>query len=64
MDYYISSTKLRHFLFTWMKKNGVDDTLIYAYSGHEKLSSLEIYTTISKRDFQEEYENQIKNFPI
>ncbi len=31
----ISSHKLRHFLFTWLKKQNIDDALIQPYSGHE-----------------------------
>jgi len=39
----LSPHKLRHFLFTWLKKQGVDDALIQPYSGHETRQSLEIY---------------------
>ena len=60
----ISPHKLRHFLFTWMKRKGVDDAFIQPYSGHENRHSLEIYSKLSLSDCQEEYENQIKNFPI
>lgn len=60
----ISPHKLRHFLFTWMKRKGVDDALIQPYSGHEKRDSLEIYSKLSLVDCQKEYENQIKDFPI
>lgn len=38
----ISPHKLRHFLFTWMKKQGVDDALIQPYSGHDSRQSLEV----------------------
>ena len=64
IEHSISPHKLRHFLFTWMKRRGVDDALIQPYSGHENRSSLEIYSKLSLSDCQEEYENQIKNFPI
>jgi integrase/recombinase XerD len=60
----ISPHKLRHFLFTWMKKKGVDDALIQPYSGHESRQSLEIYSKLSLGDCQEEYEKKIKSFPI
>ena len=43
----ISPHKLRHFLFTWMKKEGVDDALIQPYSGHGSRQSLEIYSKLS-----------------
>jgi len=52
------------FLFTWMKTKGVDDALIQPYSGHESRKSLEVYSKLSLSECQDEYENQIKNFPI
>ena len=60
----ISPHKLRHFLLTWMKKQGIDDALIQPYSGHDSRKSLEIYSTLSIYDAQQEYEKAIKNFPI
>ena len=60
----ISPHKLRHFLFTWLKKQGIDDALIQPYSGHESRQSLEIYSKLSITDAQNEYENVIKNFPV
>ncbi|CAO4848057.1 MAG: Tyrosine recombinase XerC [Holosporales bacterium] len=60
----ISPHKLRHFLFTWMKKQGVDDAFIQPYSGHVTRQSLEIYSKLSISDVQEEYKNKIKNFSI
>jgi integrase/recombinase XerD len=60
----ISPHKLRHFLFTWMKKQGVDDALIQPYSGHESRQSLECYSKLSLTDAQKEYENKIKSFPV
>lgn len=64
IEHSISPHKLRHFLFTWMKKKGVDDVLIQPYSGHESRKSLEVYSKLSLSECQDEYENQIKNFPI
>ena len=60
----ISPHKLRHFLFTWLKKQGIDDALIQPYSGHESRQSLEIYSKLSITDAQNAYENVIQNFPI
>jgi len=60
----ISPHKLRHFLFTWLKKQGLDDALIQPFSGHKSRQSLEIYSTLSLADAQENYEALIKNFPI
>ena len=60
----ISPHKLRHFLFTWLKKQGIDDAMIQPYSGHESRQSLEIYSKLSIGDAQENYENIIRKFPI
>ena len=42
MSQTISPHKLRHFLFTWLKTQNVEDALIQPYSGHESRQSLEI----------------------
>ena len=60
----ISPHKLRHFLFTWLKKQGIDDALIQPYSGHESRKSLEIYSKLSIASAQKSYEEVIKKFPI
>jgi integrase/recombinase XerD len=60
----ISPHKLRHFLFTWLKKQGIEDSLIQPYSGHESRQSLEIYSKLSIGDAQKEYESVIGKFPI
>lgn len=60
----ISPHKLRHFLFTWLKKQGIEDAMIQPYSGHESRQSLEIYSKLSIGDAQKEYENVIKKFPV
>lgn len=64
MQQSISPHKLRHFLFTWLKKQGVDDALIQPYSGHETRQSLEIYSKLSLTDAQEVYNEKIDKFPI
>ncbi len=64
----ISPNTLRHFLFTWMKKKGVEDALIQSYSGHESSASLEKYSQLGQNlpldECQSNYEQNIKNFPI
>lgn len=60
----ISPHKLRHFLFTWLKRNGIEDALIQPYSGHESRKSLEVYSKLSITDAQKEYTNIMKKFPI
>jgi integrase/recombinase XerD len=60
----ISPHKLRHFLFTWLKKQGLDDAMIQPYSGHATRQSLEIYSRMSLAVAQEEYDQAIKKFPV
>lgn len=60
----ISPHKLRHFLFTWLKKQGLDDAMIQPYSGHASRQSLEVYSRLSLADAQEEYDQAIKKFPV
>lgn len=64
MEHSISPHVLRHFLFTWLKKQGIDDALIQPYSGHESRKSLEIYSKLSITDAQTGYEEIIGKFPI
>ena len=64
MEQTISPHKLRHFLFTWLKKQNVDDALIQPYSGHETRQSLEIYSKLSLSKAQNAYDETIKNFPV
>jgi len=64
MPQSISPHKLRHFLFTWLKKQGIDDALIQPYSGHETRQSLEIYSRLSLSDAQDAYDKAIDNFPF
>jgi integrase/recombinase XerD len=60
----ISPHKLRHFLFTWLKKQGIDDAFIQPYSGHESRKTLEIYSRLSISDAQGSYNKVIDKFPI
>jgi len=64
IDQSISPHKLRHFLFTWLKKQGIDDALIQPYSGHESRKTLEIYSKLSIGEAQKEYDNNMDKFPI
>ncbi|MDP1880096.1 MAG: tyrosine-type recombinase/integrase [Parachlamydiaceae bacterium] len=64
MKHSISPHKFRHFLFTWLKKQGIEDAMIQPYSGHESPQSLEIYSKLSIGDAQENYENVIIKFPV
>jgi integrase/recombinase XerD len=56
--------RLRHFLFTWLKTQGIDDALIQPYSGHASRSSLEIDSKISLAAAQDTYDKIIDQFPI
>jgi integrase/recombinase XerD len=60
----ISPHQLRHFLLTWLKKQGIDDALIQPYSGHSSRQSLEVYSRLSIGDAQEVYNQVIEKFPI
>ncbi len=64
MKHSISPHKFRHFLFTWLKKQGTEDAMIQPYSGHKSRQSLEIYSKLSIGDAQENYENVIIKFPV
>jgi integrase/recombinase XerD len=60
----VSPHQLRHFLFTWLKTQGIDDALIQPYSGHESRQSLEIYSRIAIADAQHSYGQVIGRFPV
>jgi len=60
----ISPHKLRHFLLTWLKKQGIDDALIQPYSGHESRQSLEIYSKLAITEAQKVYNEVINKFPL
>ena len=60
----LSPHKWRHFLFTWLKKEGIDDALIQPYSGHESRQALEIYSRLSLADAQPSYNQAMERFPI
>lgn len=61
----ISPRALRNFLFTWMKKNDIDDALIQPYSGHKHVESLERYNKSANfTEAKVEYEKVIRKFPV
>ena len=60
----ISPHRLRHFLFTWLKTQGVDDALIQPYSGHASRQSLEVYSRLALPDAQHRYDQEITQFPV
>lgn len=60
----LSPHKLRHFLLTWLKKQGIDDALIQPYSGHASRKSLEVYSKLTITDARDEYERVIPEFPV
>ncbi len=60
----ISPHKLRHFLLTWLKKQGIDDALIQPYSGHAHRQSLEVYSRLAIEEAQQEYDQVIGRFPV
>lgn len=60
----LSPHKLRHFLLTWLKRQGIDDALIQSYSIHESRKSLEVYSKLAIPDAQQEYNEAINKFLI
>jgi integrase len=60
----ISPHRLRHFLLTWLKKQGIDDALIQPYSGHASRQSLEIYSRLAIAEAQAGYDEVIRRFPV
>ncbi len=60
----ISPHRLRHFLLTWLKKQGIDDALIQPYSGHASRESLEVYSRLALEEAQVEYDHVMGRFPI
>jgi integrase/recombinase XerD len=64
MDHNMPPHRLRHFLFTWLKAQGIDDTLIQPYSGHASRTSLEIYSRLALTDAQQTYDQAITKFPV
>ena len=60
----ISPHRLRHFLLTWLKKQGIDDSFIQPYSGHSTRQSLEVYSKLSIKDAQKKYDQVIDRFPV
>jgi integrase/recombinase XerD len=60
----ISPHRLRHFLLTWLKKQGIDDSFIQPYSGHSTRQSLEVYSKLTIKEAQKEYDRVIDRFPV
>ena len=60
----MSPHKWRHFLFTRLKKEGIDDVLIQPYSGHATRQSLEVYSRLSLADVQPSYNQAMEHFLI
>ena len=64
MAHPISPHRLRHFLLTWLKKQGIDDAPIQPYSGHASRKSLEIYSQLAIGDAQLAYDEAMSRFPV
>jgi integrase/recombinase XerD len=64
LEHNMPPHRLRHFLFTWLKTQGIDDALIQPYSGHASRTSLEIYSRVALADAQESYDKVIDRFPV
>ena len=64
LNHSISPHQLRHFLLTWLKKQGIDDALIQPYSGHSSRRSLEVYSRLSLNEAQSVYDSVRPKFPL
>jgi integrase/recombinase XerD len=64
LEHNMPPHRLRHFLFTWLKTQGLDDALIQPYSGHASRKSLEIYSRLSLADAQSSYDQALTRFPV
>lgn len=60
----MSPHKFRHFLLLWLKKHGLDDAFIQPYSDHASRQSLEVYSKLTIKEAQEEYNQVMTRFPI
>ncbi len=60
----ISPHRLRHFFLDWLKRQGLDDSYIQPYSGHESRHSLDIYSKPTIHEAQEKYDGIMSKFPI
>ncbi|HLR22963.1 MAG TPA: tyrosine-type recombinase/integrase [Pseudogracilibacillus sp.] len=60
----LSPHRLRHFLLTWLKKQGIGDAFIQPYSGHESRKSLELYSRLALSEAQDKYNEVIDKFPL
>jgi integrase/recombinase XerD len=60
----LSPHQLRHFLLTWLKKQGIDDALIQPYSGHASRQSLEMYSRLAISEAQKQYDEVMGHFPV
>jgi len=64
MEKNVHPHQLRHYVLTWLKRQKIDDAFIQPYSGHKTRKSLEVYSTLSIAEAQEEYDKVIDKFPV
>ena len=64
LQHTIAPHMLRHYLLTWLKRQGIDDALIQPYSGHASRQSLEVYSKLAIGDAQKEYSRVMPQFPV
>lgn len=60
----ISPQQLRHFLLTWLKKQGMDDVLTKACLGYSSGQSSEEHSQFSVEQVQKIYEQVMLKFPV
>lgn len=64
LSHNLSPHQLRHFLLTWLKKQGVEDAFIQPYSGHASRQSLEVYSKLTLSAAQGKYNEVMGRFPV
>jgi hypothetical protein len=60
----IYPTLFRHQILTYLTSKGILDAKIQLISGHKKRESLGIYQDLSLEEFEKEYGDVMKDFPI
>ena len=60
----IHPTLFRHQILTYLTSKGILDAKIQLISGHKKRESLGIYQDLSLEEFEKEYGDVMKDFPI
>jgi len=64
MQKSLAPNNLRHFLFTWMKQQNINDALLQSYSGHKTNQYVKIYSKLSLQESHKTYDKVISKLPL